>query len=214
MGRVNDLPFDRGSTFYAGGTINSNDLGGVQFEGLEKWIEDIDFSPGGGAKTARSGRLVKMRCVRNMSAAPILPKQLVQLDKTNPGRVTGTCDTTGQKCFPADEYLPAAGVPQYDLFWIVVNGPAMCKTPFTGAAFAGADISAGDPLTSVSSNAGSTATGTTAAIGRVATINPNAATDSTQTENAINLAYRILGSALSAKTTGNTNADILVDVGN
>lgn len=214
MSRTNDLPFERGSTFYNGGTIDSNNLGGLQHEGMEKWVEDIDLSSGSGAKTARSGRFIKIRCVRNMSAAPILPKQLVQLDKTNNTRVTGTCDTTGQKCYPADEYLPAAGVPQYDLFWIVTNGPAMCKTPFTGAAFSGADIAAGDPLTSVSSAAGSTATGTTAAIGRVSTINPNAATDSTQTENAINLTYRILGSAMSAKTTGNTNADILVDVGN
>lgn len=214
MSRNNDLPFERGSTFYAGGTIDSNNLGGVQHEGMEKLVEDIDLgNTTPGAKPSRSGRIIRIRCVRNMSAAPLLPKQVVQLDKTNPGRVVGTVGTTGDAGKPVDEFLPAAGCPQYDLCWIVVNGPAMVKTPMTGALFGGADIAAGDVLTAASSNAGSTATGTTAAIGRVAIIAPNAATDATQTKAAVNLAARLIGCAISAKTTGNTNADILIDVG-
>lgn len=214
MGKMNDLPFERGSTFYGGRTIDSNNLDGVNLEGVEKWVEDIAPSTTAGAQLSRSGRLVKIRCVRNMSAAPLLPKQCVQLLKTNPGRVDGTGVTTGQKVVAVDEFLPAAGCPQYDLCWVVVQGPAMVKTPMTGALFAGADIAAGDPLTAASTNSGSTQTGTTAAGGRVATIQPLAATDVASTEAAVLLAARLMGCALSARTTGETNSDILVDFGN
>jgi len=215
MANMNDLPFERGSTFYGiGATIDSNNLQGVNLEGLEKWVEDVSPpSTTVGAQLARSGRLVKIRCVRNMSAAPLLPKQVVQVNKGNPGRVTGLVQTTGDKGFPVDEFLPAGGCPQYDLCWVVVNGPAMVKTPMTNL-FGGADIAAGDPLTAASSNSGTTQTGTTAAGGRIAGIQPLAATDVASTEAAVLLAARLIGSAISGRTTAETNADMLIDVGN
>lgn len=215
MSRDNDTTPQRGETWYNGRTIDTNDLGGLHLEGQEKVFEDILWSGTAGVKSERSiapGRKVRCRLVRNMSGVAMLPKRMVRLDPANPGRVIGAVTNTGQVGYPVDEFLPAAGVPHGDLFWIVIEGPAMVLTAYTGAQFGGGDVAAGVILTSVTTTAGSTQTGTTSENGRVAIYTTVAATTAGQWSLVQNVMTNFHGRALSARTTAETNSDILMDV--
>ncbi len=206
MSRHENPPFARGETFYNGGTIDSNNLGGVNLEGKIYEFEDDDLYNAGlpGARPARSGRLVKCMIVRNVAAIALLPKRLVTLKKTGTkylGQIDGYVTTTADRCYPLDEFLPAAGVPINDLCYIVIEGPATVLTDLAGADndnFAVGGVVVGlTAATSGCTTAGRPApqdlTGATALLGA-------------QIQNRI-------GRALSAKTTANTNADLLIDVG-
>jgi hypothetical protein len=99
-----------------------------------------------------------------------------------------------------DEFLPAAGVPANDLFYIVVRGPA---TVITSLSDMSADVVVGDRLVAITAvTSGATTSG------RVQPL--PGATSSTALANEI---LNTVGYALSAKTTANTNADLLVEVG-
>lgn len=131
------LPFQRGQTFY--GATPSDTTAHKDLEGREYVIIDDDQSGGnsGGVGGNRTGREVRLRIVRNLSGGALLPKRIAKM-KTDgsayeySGQVSGYADTVGQKGFPIDEYLPAAGVSSYDLFYVVVKGPAMCTTGASG----------------------------------------------------------------------------------
>jgi hypothetical protein len=211
MSRDNSPPFERGDTYHNGGTIDLNNLAGVNLEGMERNFEYVTVNAAAGAKPSpQNGRMVTCRCVRNNSGVTLYAKRLVQLDPTNPGRVSGYANNSGQYCYPVDEFVPAAGVPAGDLFWIVVKGPALCLTEMVGSRFV-ADIAAGDILQSGTTTTGTTASGTTAVPGRVNTFATAAATTNTGTD-LINFNSNKIGRAMSAKTTAQTNADILVDI--
>src|SRR5690348_2512841 len=77
MARDEAPPFQRGETFYNGGTIDPNDLGGVNLEGKEFEFEDDQRG---------TGHRIRVRVVRNVSAGPILPKRLVTFQAANFGR--------------------------------------------------------------------------------------------------------------------------------
>jgi hypothetical protein len=196
-----DLPFDVGKTFYDGGSIDSANLGGQHLEGKEYWVEDNNPSD----NTSRSGRLRKLRIVRNVSGVALLPKYLVQFD-TTAGKfgqqVSGYSGTDNMKAYPVDEYLASAGVPDDDLFYIVCEGPAMCVTSLTGDAQN--NFAVGDHMVAA------TGAGTTAATtaGRIEQIPTGAATDVLRDS----VANRV-GVALTARTTDNTDTDTLIDVG-
>ena len=197
MARNENPPFERGSTFFgAGGTPNVTD--GFQYEGKEYLFEDINPL----TRAVRTNRYVRCRIVRNSSGIALLPRRLVrfEVDGLDYGaRVDGYTRTTAARGYPVDEYLPAAGVANNDLFYIVVNGPAMCVSDLAAVD----TISVGDrlvALTAVTSQA------TTA--GRV----DLAAFAVTEQALADQVAYYI-GHALSALTSANTNSDILVEVG-
>jgi hypothetical protein len=202
MARDDSPPFERGSTWYNGGTIDSNNLGGAQHEGKIWVFEDINVTPGtAGAKPTRSNRPVKCMCVRNVSGIALLPKRLVRLQKSGLfflGRVDGYTTVTAEQGWPVDEYLPAAGVPNNDLFWVVIDGPAMCLTDIA----AGISVVVGDIVVALTA---ATSQATTA--GRVVLQDLTGATALLGNE-----IQNRLGYALSAKTTANTNADILVDI--
>jgi hypothetical protein len=212
MSRDNLSTPNRGETWYEGRTIDTNNLLGVEVEGSTKIFEDITWGDRG-VKGYRTGiRGVVCRLVRNMSGTTLLPKRLVVLDPTNPNRVKGYADTTALECYPVDEFLPAGGVANGDLFWIVIKGPAVCLTPMNGGVFGNTSINAGDSLCSLTTSIASTQTGTTAEIGRVATFVVVAATTIAQFTSLINFGLNNFGRAMSAKTSGQTNADILVDI--
>lgn len=205
MARNENPPFGRGYTFYDGGTIDSNNLGGVNLEGQEWVFEDIDYSTGsGGAKKARTGEPVTCRVVRNASAGALLPKRCVRYQATagNYGhRVDGyTTATAAEFAGVVDEWLPSAGVPQYDLFWIVVKGPTNMLPDL--AAGANNLIPIGTALVALTA---ATSGATTA--GRVAPQDLTGATAllGDQVQNKI-------GRALTARTTANTTTDVLVSV--
>lgn len=171
-------------------------------EGREFYFEDN--SPLSGMAASRTGRLIKCRLVRNVAGFALLPKRLVTFSATAGkygARVDGYCDTTAEHAYPVDEYLPAAGVPDQCLFYIVVEGPAVVLTDLAGGA--NNLIALGGNVVGLT---GATSGATTS--GRVAPIDLTGATAL--------LANQIMnrvGRALTARTTGNTNADILVDVG-
>jgi hypothetical protein len=110
--------------------------------------------------------------------------------------------------YPVDEFLPAAGVPNNDLFYIVVEGPAKCKTPLNPF---NANINIGDKVVAASTAAATTGS-TAGRVEAVSYINNTAPTATTQRQN-VRQEVNFIGYAMSAATTGQTDTDILVDVG-
>ena len=211
MARDENPPFGRGETWYGlspAPAIDSANLGGIQHEGKIWKFEDVTVSASGatGARPARSNRDVYCMCVRNVSGIALLPKRLVTLQKTGTdgkfflGRVDGYATVTADgPAYPVDEFLTSAGVPNNDLFWIVVRGPATVLTDI--AAAAGNVINVGDSVVALTA---ATSQATTA--GRIAAQLLTGATAllANQVQNRV-------GRALSAATTSNTAADLLID---
>lgn len=208
MARDEAPPFSRGETFYNGATIDSSNLGGQNLEGKIWVFEDEDLTPGKvGAKVIRTGRPVKCMCCRNVSGTTQYGKFLINLQSGGAdgryycGRFDGLSYIAGQRAYPIDEYLPSTGVPNNDLCWIVIEGPAVCMTPLDGAAdnvfSVGSMVAALTAATSGATTAGRVypqdLTGATSPLGN-------------QIQNRI-------GHALSAATTANTNSGLLVEVG-
>ena len=192
-------PFPRGQTFFNGGTTNTTD--GLELEGTEWVFEDTDYSTPN-ISLPRTNRKVVCRIVRNSSGISLLPKRLAALKLTGTfgNQVDGYATTDYARGYPVDEWLPSAGVPANDLFYIVVKGPAMCITSLANMTV---DVAIGDYVvaqTAITSQA------TTA--GRLNSITYAGAT----TALAGNIMNSI-GVACTAKTTTGTNASILVDVG-
>ncbi len=135
--KFEDLPFPLGGTYGDGATVAVTD--GVQLEGKEYWVECR--SPGGGVggilDTVITEKPKKVRIVRNVTGSAMLPKLIAKLQLDGTGmeytsRVKDYADTVGQVGYPIDEFLPAAGVPNNDLFYIVVEGPAKVTTAAAG----------------------------------------------------------------------------------
>lgn len=204
-----DPPFQRGSTFYNGETIvtppSGDFLGGYNLEGLEYTWQDSEL-PGGGYGT---GLLVRCRVVRNSTGGPVLPGQLVSLNATsraidNAAVLPGTnadsiARTTATHGYPADEFLPAAGVPNGDLFYVVVGGPCLMKTAQSGTVTLAVDQKV----------VGGTMAGTTSAdAGAIVAQDTSGATSAlaTQIQNAV-------GRAMSACSSNGTGQPVLVNVG-
>lgn len=203
MARNENPPFGLGETFYnifAASTQSTND--GIQYEGAEWVFEDINPI----TKVYRSEQKKRCRIVRNVAAIALLPKRLVNL-ATAPNangifgsQVDGYATTLAARCYPVDEFLPAAGAQINDLFWIVVEGPATVTTDLaalTGVINIGDKVVAQTAATSGATTAGRVLkqdlTGATAPLG--------------------NQVQNYIGHAMSAATTANTGADLLVNVG-
>ncbi len=125
MSRSNSLPFDLGETYFLG---NSNLISaslGVELEGKEYVVKDNLY----GTHQDR-----KLRVVRNMNASRLVRHRGVCYGATAGwlGRkVRGYVLTSGQIAFPVDgNYV--SSIAQYDLFYVVVEGPARCSVAFGG----------------------------------------------------------------------------------
>lgn len=183
-------PFPRGATFGAASTTDGQYLIG------QEW-EFTDHNPNTGVK--RSARKVRCKAVQNLSGGALLPKRLGRLKAGTQGYVDGYTRVEGEQGFPIDEYLPAAGVASYDIFWVVVEGPATVKTDLAGFTA----LTIGDTLVPPSRLYAQTAAtmGATTA-GRVILA---AGTTASQNTN-------FLGPALSACTSQGYDVDILCNV--
>jgi hypothetical protein len=209
MARQENPPFGRGETF--GGQSPAVPVAvtdGLQYEGAEWYFNDLNYAPGTvGAKPTRTERLVRCRIVRNVSGGNLLPKRLGSLQITGAdgryavGRVDSYVNVLNGRGFPIDEFLPAAGVVNNDLFWIVIEGPAVCRTSLAALS---ASILVGDPIGAAT---GATSLSTTA--GRVDELTFGAGTGAAE----FNAVANFIGHALSAVTTAQTDTDLLVDVG-
>jgi hypothetical protein len=144
MARNEAPPFPRGKTYYEGnipltGAGSPDIVSHNELEGKVWIFEDVDYSvqlPG--QKPYRTGKYVICMCVRNVSGAAILAKQVVPF-KTNgagveyAGQVVApSASALGARVAVADEFLPAAGVANNDLFWVVIGGPTKVTTDTAG----------------------------------------------------------------------------------
>lgn len=193
----------RGQTYLGantGRTITDTDAASV--EGATKLFDD--FAPGqaSGAKVRRSNRQTTCILVRNTSGIALLPKRIARWESGYRGkRVDGyTTATAAEAAGVIDEHLPASGVSDNDLFWLAVKGPSLVLTSLAGDAEN--VISIDDALVALTA---ATSQATTA--GRVNQQDLTGATAPLANQ----VQYR-LGHAMSAKTTANTNADLLVDL--
>lgn len=205
------LPFERGKTYFGGGTpVATAGDASYDFEGREYELDDIDYTAGANSGKLRSREKVIVRVVRNTSGGALLPKRLVSFENgTHWGRrVDGYTAVTAGHGYPVDEFLPSAGVPANDLFYIVVSGPA---TVLSGLANAdsnkftyGADILA---LTAATS--GATTAGRARVLDTLAQITSQA-TDLATVRDSIR---NVIGKALTTQAaTSHTAVDILVRV--
>jgi hypothetical protein len=207
--------FERGKTYFDGATIAAADVTATNHLLGKEWaFEDLEY---GSPPTleSRTGHRVVVRLVRNISGGALLPKRLVTLaDPATSGytvygaEVDGYANVSAEHCYPVDEFLPAAGVADDDLFYIVVEGPAMVLSSLSGDA--NNVVTVGQALVAQTAvTSGATTSGRAIAIA-----NLEAATNTiTAINDWVNAQKNIIGRAMSAKTTGNTNADLLVMVG-
>jgi hypothetical protein len=139
--------FGRGQTL----GVNSVDAGD-SVTGSQKVFTDTDPRTNN-AGVFLSNRPVTCIAVRNTSGGPLLPGAVVKFKKAAIlDEVDGVAAaSTDAPLGVVDEYLPAAGVANLDVFWLVVSGPTAITTA--------AALTAGSLVTAT---AGAAATGTAA----------------------------------------------------
>src|SRR5262245_57447750 len=120
MAVTENPPFDRGQ-YDATGSQDNN-------LGKEYEFNDVDWSSNPAGRTSRSGKMVRVRLVKNGTGAALLPRRLAAFSTTanEPNAVArGYTALDAQRGFPVDEALPATGVPDGAAFYVVVKGPAL-----------------------------------------------------------------------------------------
>lgn len=200
MADVASMPLKLGATLMGKTrTIDSAALPGVHLEGGVRTFRIKTLAD----KTllVNQSDLVVM-AVRNVGAAALLPGRLVTWAAGyTKRRVDGYARTDAvQVAGVVDPYLSTAGVRVNDVFWLVIKGLTYAKTALSAGAAnllpEGTILVALTAATSGATTAGRVApqdlTGATAVLGG-------------QIQNRI-------GQVLSAKTTANTNVDILIDL--
>lgn len=141
--------------FGRGQTLGVTDVtAGGAVTGSQKVFTDAD------PRTSNSGLFLSNRpvtciAVRNVSGAPLLPGAVVKFQKADViNNVDGTAAAaTDAPLGVVDEYLPASGVANGDVFWLVVSGPTAITTAATLAAGALVTATAGAAATGTAANA-------------------------------------------------------------
>lgn len=205
MALIDNLPFGRGRTFYdMTASIDTSNYGGKEYEGIE--AEFIDRNPFSNTQpNPRSNRIVRCRMVRNVAGIALIPSKLASIKTaTYGGQIDGYATTTAQtNVFAIDEYLPSAGVRNYDMCWVVTEGPALILNSIAGDVTNNLTID-----TIVVALTAVTSQSTTA--GRVA---PQDFTGTQSTGSALaGQVQGAIGRVLTAKTTTQTNTTVLIDV--
>lgn len=215
--KLDSCPFELGKTLK--GTDADGNLINVEVLGREYTFNNIQTtSPTGGVRGNYTGEPLRVIALRNRSGVTLYGKRHAVLDYTTAGTV-GVTDVKGYANTLAqgpvvliDDNLATAGVADKDIFWGIVEGCALTLTSETGAGFGGADIAVGNDL--VAATAASSTGSTTG--GRVANVTFTNATagNSSNGYDGYRMALNHLGTALSARTTGETSADLLIRVRN
>lgn len=120
---------DLGKTWYGDQTIDATNYGrSIQHEGTEWEVDDIDPSATEVVKKRRSNRKRLAMLVRNVSGGALTPGTPVKWAAGFRGRrVDAAAANQGETAGFVDEMLPAAGVKDDDLFWIIVDGPVLAN---------------------------------------------------------------------------------------
>ena len=199
MGLQVDPPFGLGQTF--GPTTPNDSLVGISGSYGDNWVgcvkEFADANPTTGA--IRSNRRKVCIAVRNKSGAALLPKRVVTFSITAGklfSEVTGySAVTNEERVGVVDEFLPAGGVANEEVFWVTVEGPTEVAVGLSGT-----DIAAGDRLCAITA---ATSGATTA--GRVT---PSALTAGTANQG--NNGIGVIGYATSVGATTGANVLALI----
>lgn len=178
----------------------------TESDGAEYIVSDHDYSVDDnpmGSGVLRTGFRRRIRCVYNDTAnTTFYGKYLVQFstaDRKFGTHIVGYAVDANGHGYPLSEWTPPQGLPPGHQGWVVTGGPAMCITSVAGDA--GNVIGVGAPV----GVDGAASSQQTASAGRVA------APDFAHTQAALaNAVLNVIGRALEAKTTGNTNSDMLV----
>lgn len=203
-----DPPFQLGESFK--GTDADSNLINVPWLGTRCAFEHVDYSISGltAGRSRLTGTSILAIALRNTSGIALRPKRMVMLDVA--AGLGNLRNATGYNVLLlngisvlCDPWLPAAGVAANDIFWGIYKGPAIVLTPTVGADFNGADISAGGCLFNATGSTSGNSTG-----GRVTNLTLAGQTAATASFSA---ARNFVGYALSARTTGETAADLLVN---
>ena len=131
MSRGNKLPFERGKSAYQGNTsVTSTDL--AHLEGQVVYLPHTNYSD---RKKRDSNMDIAAVVVRNVAGENLLPGDVVvwetlqfgkQVDlTTNTDSHADFDDATALIAGVVDDQLPAAGVQNNDLFYLIVKGPAI-----------------------------------------------------------------------------------------
>jgi hypothetical protein len=113
---------------------------GSTIVGVRKVFRDENPTTG----ALNSNRTVECIAVKNSSGAALLPGAVAKFkDAAILSEVDGAATTSTALMGVVDEYLPAAGVPDGEIFWLVVRGPStVTKTATSVAAGAAYGLSA------------------------------------------------------------------------
>ena len=214
MGRWSEPPFARGETYFNGDKIDTTDLtnlGGEILEGRHYVFED---------SIHLSGSEVHVKVVRNMSATAVMPGQLLLPTVTGSyvsvspepagvppetagwapgdfiGRVNGTTSAVAQFCYIADEILPGNGVPQYDLFYVVTQGPVAVNLLWPNVA-----IAVGNRLVSAVTTSATQGPGMASLQSLALATTTSAADAGAQIQNAIGIAMETVPVAATTSAT-------------
>ncbi len=145
---------------------------------------------------------VRLRAVRNNCTVALVAKRLIGETPGLPGQTIGYASVNPQHVLGVvDDQYGSTTVPVSDLFWAVVQGPCLVKSPLEG------DVTNNIAVDGWLTNTTGATSGATTS-GRLAALTLGGATSP--------LALQMLnawGRALSAKTTGNSNVDVLCMVG-
>lgn len=144
--------FGRGTTLMSG--TNPDPTAGGAFTGSQKVFLDSDPRTNSGG-VVLSNRLVTCIAVRNTSGGPLLAGTVVKFKKAAIlDEVDGpAADATAVPIGVVDEYLPARGVANNDVFWLVVSGPTAITTAAALTAGALVTVTAGAAAVGTAANA-------------------------------------------------------------
>jgi hypothetical protein len=136
-----DPGFARGQTLGVTVTLYEAENGdGSNVVGVRKVFRDEDPKTG----ALKSNRTVECIAVKNTSGSALVPGAVAKFkDAAILAEVDGLATTSTALMGVVDEYLPAAGVPNNEVFWLVVRGPStVTKTATSVAAGASYGLSA------------------------------------------------------------------------
>jgi hypothetical protein len=136
-----DPGFGRGQTLGVTVTMYEAENGdGSTVVGVRKVFRDEDPKTG----ALKSNRTVECIAVKNTSGSALLPGAVAKFkDAAILSEVDGLATTSTALMGIVDEYLPAAGAANNEVFWLVVRGPStVTKTATSVAAGASYGLSA------------------------------------------------------------------------
>jgi len=113
---------------------------GSHMLGVHKVFRDVDVRAEG---KVLSNETVECVAVKNTSGGALLPGTLVEFKAAAPLTEVATAGADASiRVGVVDEYLPAAGVPDDEVFWVVVKGPTKVDTDGSSTYTNGAAIQA------------------------------------------------------------------------